>query len=547
MLDGLVERVKVDPGAPFEPAVLAHLAALKSEDPAKFEGLRAQLKKAGCRITELDRVMAREQGPAGDGRPKQADILIELAASAELFHDPSGIAFADIIVDSHRETWPIRGGGFRHWLARRYYLKTRGAPNSEALQSALNVIEARARFDGPERPVSLRVSGLDGKLYLDLADDEWQAIEIDADGWRVCKNPPVRFRRTSGMLASSAPKPGGSIEALRPFLNLANNEDFVLVVAWLLAALRHRGPYPLLAVAGEQGSAKSTFSKMLRSLIDPSTAPLRALPREDRELFIAANNAHVLIYDNVSNLPPWISDTLCRLATGGGFAVRALYTDTDEVIFDAARPMMLNGIEEIITRPDLADRAVFLILEAIPPGGRRLERDLWVAFDAERPRILGALLDAAAHGLRMLSETRLSELPRMADFALWIAACEGALWPTGTFEAAYRNNRESAIGSVIEADPVACGVRALMDGRTVWTGTATHLLAHLKQRVADQGPGFDDGLASPPLPDNPRALSGRLRRAASFLRQAGIAIDFERVGQHRTRTITITNISPQNP
>ena len=226
------------------------------------------------------------------------------------------------------------------------------------MQSALNVIEAKAHFDAPERTVHIRVSGLDGRLYLDLCDANWRAVEIDATGWRVIDNPPVRFRRAAGMQHLPAPVAGGSIEALRSFLNVQSDNDFVLVVAWALAVLRDRGPYPVIVLSGEQGSAKSTFSAILRALLDPNTAPLRALPREDRDLFIAASNGHVLAFDNVSGLPAWISDTLCRLATGGGFAVRQLYTDQDEVLFDAARPVILNGIEEIVTRPDLADRAV---------------------------------------------------------------------------------------------------------------------------------------------------------------------------------------------
>jgi hypothetical protein len=262
------------------------------------------------------------------------------------------------------------------------------------------------------------------------------------------------------------PVSGGSIEALRSFLNVQSDADFVLVVAWALACLRDRGPYPVLVLSGEQGSAKSTFSAMLRALLDPNTAPLRALPREDRDLFIAASNGHVLAFDNVSGLPAWISDTLCRLATGGGFAVRQLYTDQDEVLFDAARPVSLNGIEDIITRPDLADRTLFLMLEPIPEERRRPEAELWAAFEAARPRILGVLLDAVAKGLAKLPATRLDKLPRMADFALWATACESALWPSGTFWSAYRGNRDEAVESVIDADPIAVAVRAVMTART---------------------------------------------------------------------------------
>jgi hypothetical protein len=364
-LDGLVERTAADPGVAFESEVLERLAVFKRDYRAAFEALRAQLKKAGCRVTALDEAIAEESGEAGGRGPTQADILIDLAQSAELFHTPDGTGFADLDINGHRETWPIRAKGFRRWLARSFFGATGGAPSSEALQSALNVIEAKAHFDAPERVVHMRVGGLDGRLYLDLGDETWRAVEIDATGWRVIDNPPVRFRRTAGMQPLPMPAPGGSVEKLRSFLNVQSDTDFVLVIAWALAVLRYCGPYPILVLAGEQGSAKSTFSKMLRALLDPNTAPLRALPREDRDLFIAANNGHLLSFDNVSGLPAWISDTLCRLATGGGFAVRQLYTDQDEALFDAQRPVILNGIEDIVTRPDLADRAARRLLIAL--------------------------------------------------------------------------------------------------------------------------------------------------------------------------------------
>jgi hypothetical protein len=481
-------------------------------------------------------------GPEGCRRArKQADVLIELAQSAELFHAPNGTGFTDLDVDGHRETWPIRSKGFKGWLARLFYHATGGAPSSEALQSALNVIEAKGRFEAPEREVHVRVGGLDGRLYLDLADKRWRAVDIDRDGWRVIDNPPVRFRRAAGMKALPAPVVGGSIDALRSFLNVKSDADFVLVVAWLLAALRDRGPYPVLVLSGEQGSAKSTLAAMMRALLDPNTAPLRALPREDRDLFIAANNGHVLAFDNVSGLPPWISDTLCRLATGGGFAVRQLYTDQDEVLFDASRPVILNGIEDTVTRPDLADRAVFLTQEPIPEEHRRPEAELWAAFEAERPRILGVLLDAVVEGLKRLPETRLEKLPRMADFALWATACETALWSAGTFCSAYSGNRDEAVDRVIDADPVAGAVRAMIVTRTVWTGTASELLGALGEMAGDRVG------KSKSWPDSPRALSGRLRRAATFLRKVGIEVAFVKSNdRRRSRTIKISKIQEQD-
>src|SRR5262249_16709904 len=160
----------------------------------------------------------------------------------------------------------------------------------------------------------------------------WRAVEIGSEGWRVIAEPPVRFRRPAGMLPLPMPRPGGTLEQLRSLLNLPELDDLVLVTTWLLAALRHGGPHPLLLIPGEQGSAKTVLPKMLRALVDPNVAPVRSLPRDERDLFIAANNGHVLAFDNLSALPPWLSDALCRLASGGSFAVRQLYTDQDEVL-----------------------------------------------------------------------------------------------------------------------------------------------------------------------------------------------------------------------
>ena len=532
-LDGLAERSAEDPGAAFSPEALERLAALQKEDRAAFEALRALLRKAGCRVTALDKAIAGKTSEGGRG-PTQADMLIDIAGAAELFHAADGMAYADIEIDGHRETWRVRTKGFRRWLARQYFDESGGAPSSEAMQSALNVVEAKAHFDGPERTVYVRVGSLDDRLYLDLGDETWRAVEITATGWRVIDSPPVRFRRAAGMQPLPVPLSGGSIETLRPFLNVRSDTDFVLVVAWALAVLRNRGPYPVIVLSGEQDSAKSTFSAILRALLDPNTAPLRALPREDRDLFIAANNGHVLAFDNISGLPSWISDTICRLAKGGGFAVRQLYTDEDEVLFDAARPMILNGIEDMVTRPDLADRAIFLNLEPIPEEYRRSEAELWARFDAERPRILGALLDTVVEGLKRLSETRLPKLPRMADFALWALACEKAIWPTGTFWSAYCGNRDEAVENVIEADPVAAAVRAFMVERTEWNGTASDLLDALAKSAGEPV------AKSKTWPASPQALSGRLRRASTLLRTVGIEIVRTREGRDRARTIHIT-------
>jgi hypothetical protein len=459
-------------------------------------------------------------------------MLAPLAATDALFHTPAGIAFADLMVDGHRETWPIRSKRFRAWLRRRYYQETGDALSAEAIRSTLDLLEARAQFDAPERAIHVRVAEHAGHIYLDLADEGWRAVEIGPSGWRVIGCPPVRFRRPAGMLPLPVPEQGGSIEALVPLLNLASRNDLVLVVTWLLATLRSRGPYPLLAISGEQGSAKTVLSKLLKALIDPNAAPVRSLAREERDLMIAANHSYLLAFDNLSDLPASPSDAFCRLASGGSFAVRQLYTDDEEVLFQAARPILLNGIEDVVRRPDLADRAIFLNLAPIAEEQRRPELELWREFEIARPRILGALLDAVSHGLRGLPRIRFEKLPRMADFALWAMACETAFWPAGTFLRAYDANRRTAVERFIDTDPVAACVRDIMADCRTWTGTASDLL-----RAAADLAGHDLLWRTAAWPRNPRALAGRLRRAQTFLRALGIDITFSREGRAGSRII----------
>jgi hypothetical protein len=467
-------------------------------------------------------------------------MLMDIARPEDLFHTAIGTAFADITVEGHRETWPIRSKRFRAFLRRGYYQATGEAASAAEIRSVLDLLEARAQFDGSERTIHVRTAEHAGHIYLDLADEHWRSVKIGPEGWQVIQPPPVRFRRPPGMLPLPTPERGGSIETLQSFLNLASRNDFVLIVAWLLAALRSGGPYPLLAISGEQGSAKTVLSKLLKALIDPNAAPVRSLSREERELMISANNGYLLAFDNLSGLPSWLSDALCRIATGGSFAVRQLYTDDEEVLFEASRPILLNGIEDVISRPDLGDRAIFLTLAPIAEADRRSEAELLREFEVARPRILGALLDAVVHGLGVINQIHLDGLPRMADFARWAAACETAFWPAGTFAHAYAANRRAAIESIIEADPLAACVRRIMGERTSWSGSASDLLRLCAETARE------DISTSPPWAKNPRALAGRLRRTQTCLRTLDIEITFAREGRLGARMIRMRALRPSH-
>jgi hypothetical protein len=477
-----------------------------------------------------DSASARHVG--GTPADNQTNQLIALADEAELFHSKEGVPYADVLAKGHRETWLVTSkgsGGFAQWLRYRFYEATGGAPNSQSLTSALNTLAAKARYDGPVHEVYVRLAAVDDRIYLDLCDEDWHVIEIDANGWGVIEEPPVRFLRRRGMMPMPMPAKHSrqsrrkAVDKLYDYVNVATEEDFCLLVSYLLAALSGRGPFVVLVLMGEPGTAKSTLARILKELVDPNKAPLRAPPREARDMFVAANNSYLIAFDNFSDLPDWLSDMLCRLSTGGGFGTRQLYTDEDEMLFDAMRPVVLTCVDNVIIRGDLSDRTIFLTLLSIPENKRRHQREFWAAFDRDKPAILGALLDIVSRGLRELPYVKLTEYPRMADFAEFATACEkgstDALWKEGLFADAYAMNRASAAQSVIDEDLVANAIRRLMAKRDAWEGGAASLLADLNELVSETIKQHKN------WPKAANALSRRMNKASGVLRKIGIELE----------------------
>ena len=219
--------------------------------------------------------------------------------------------------------------------------------------------------------------------------------------------------RPDGMRALPIPvRDAGALKLLQGLFNLPDDAEgrhnFRLIAAWLVAALYPTGPYAVLAVDGEQGSGKSSACKMLRRLVDPNAADLRAKPRSEDDLLIAAMNGRVVALDNVSHIEADMADALCRLATGAGFGKRILYSDLGETIVAVSRPILLNGIPSLLARADLADRSIAVTLQHIPDDKRRPESEVWSNFDACAPAIFALLLDALVVALGRLPKLQLS-------------------------------------------------------------------------------------------------------------------------------------------
>lgn len=481
-----------------------------------------------------------EQLPRPKEQPNQAQVLVDIGSRAELFHTPEREAYALCPVGGHSEAYSIseRGGGLRDYLILEYYRLKDQVPSSTALTDATGILRAKAMLEGPTRKVYTRLAWEGDRLFLDLANDARDVIEISSTGWTIATDPPVIFRRPKGIQALPRPVQGGTLDDLRRFINVQRESDWMLVVGWLVGTLKPYGAMAHLALAGEQGSAKTTATRLLRGIIDPNDAGVRKEPKDERDLVLAARNGLIVTLDNASRLSDDLSDGLCRLSTGAAISTRKLYTDDEEAFLVAKRPAILNGIIEIVTRGDLSDRTITIELQPIAEAQRRTEADMDAEYDALRPSILGGLLDAASAALRNWGTTRLDRSPRMADFARWVEAAAPALgWKPRAFLTAYANMGEDATATLLEASPIGRACQDFAHGlpSRSWTGTAEDLLLKLNAKVAyfDRPKGW---------PGSPRALADALRRLAPAARGVGISLDFHRQNAKRLWTIQVIDL-----
>ena len=317
--------------------------------------------------------------------------------------------------------------------------------------------------------------------------------------------------------------------------SICTDRDFRLMIAWMAAALRPVGPYPVLALYGEQAAAKSTLAKVVRLLIDPQDAPLLAIPRGTRNLMVTGHNGWLLAYDNISVISDVVSDGLCMVSTGGAYAGRALFSNDERSVIHVQRPVILSGIEEFVRRGDLGDRTVYLNLPSIDDADRRLEEEFWSAFHQDQPKILGGLLDAIVGGLREMPTINLPRLPRMADFAAFGEAVGRTLgWPAGTFLSDYDGNRQESTATQLEDSLVANVLLRNAYRFDGWTGTASELLSLLTRGVSKRV------ASSSRWPKTPGHLTNELRRIAPQLRMHGISITYERNREKRLLTLKST-------
>lgn len=560
MLRGALAVVRLDElGHAGVAAALDQLWSVRAKDRRDYDRVIAFARRRvvespspanrrGCRCRPP---VEQDDEPTKDDEPKKstATRLVEMAEMDYTLGctddgEPFGVPkVAPFIVAT------LRGSrhSLRAKLAQSYFTQRGTAPSQSALADALMVLEGKAQQCEPE-PLHLRVARDKDDLVLDLGDATGSAVVINSAGWRVTADPPVHFRRTALTGALPAPIGGATLdEVLWPVLNIAEKYR-PLVAGVLVAALLPDLPHPVVLLTGEQGTAKSTTTARLGSILDPSPAQVRKAPRDVESWTTAAAGSWTVCLDNLSDIPDWLSDALCRASTGDGDVRRRLFTDGDLHVVAFRRCVILNGIDVGALRGDLADRTVHLPLDRIPATSRREDRALTEEWARTHPRVLGAVLDLAVRVLAVLPSTVVESPPRMADLARVLAAVDSVLGTDGldTYRRLGRDLAEDAAGS----DPVLVAMVKALGRRDEWTGASGDLLPLLRAAAtpADEHGRPVDGWRPPKgWPATARALTGQLKRVAPMLRLLGWTVEEIDRNASRTKQITWRLVPPPDP
>ncbi len=522
---------------------------LREHAPDEWFAIRGPLKDAtraaGLKLADIETATR----PQGDGEFDDSTIADELVAlvqeRADLFHAADGTCYAALTGDGPARTYRLDTQAFAEWLGYAYFMDTATenrpgrAANDTAVRTARTVLIGIAKHAGDERPVYLRAAHHGGTYYVDLGSDDGRVIEVTPGGWRIVARPPVHFWRPSTLRPLPVPVAGGDLSLLWRYANVPTDLR-PLVEAWLLDAWRPETPFAVLELVGQQGTAKSSTQERLRRCVDPNAVDLRAAPKSVEDLFVSAGANWVASLNNLSHLSAPMQDALCNLATGGGFAGRTLYTNADETLIEAKRPVMLNGIVPLVTAQDLTDRVVHVALPEL--ASYRTETDIRADFDRDAPSIVGGLLDLFVRTLAELPRVTLAKPPRMADYAaLGESMTRAQGGAAGDFLSLYLANRRDSVSRSLDSSPVACAIRKLMEGHPptsvapAWTGTMSQLLYALAQHR--------DGADA--WPKSARGLGDALRRQRPALAQVGIGITIGKAGRDGV-PVTIRRL-PENP
>lgn len=458
----------------------------------------------------------------------QSKALIELAyeMTDEFFKCDLGIV-ATIKVQEAQRHFPLDEQLFKQLLIKQFYTLCADSPSEKSVKEATNTILAIEMFkEGNYQDVFVRVAQHNEKVFIDLGNADYEVVEISKEGWCIIKNAPVKFIRKDTMQPLAMPVKGGEVNTLKKVFNM-KEQQFRLWLSFIVGCFNPKGPFPILVLQGASGSGKTILSEITKAIVDPAFAPVRSLPKSEEDLLVIAQKNWLLVFDNLSGISNHMSDAFCKLSTGGGFATRKLYTNNEEAVMAATRPVIINGIDRITRRQDLANRAIVLSLPYILPKHRKTTEEIWDEYNRNAGSIMGLLCDAVSEALRNFENTEIQQKPRMADFAKWVTAAEHTLgFKKGEFLSLYMKNQQEIAEEAVEHDVLVYAIMTAMQTRNRIYGTASQILDLLKSSVEESYAFTVEWVA-------PNKLKAAITRIEPILLANGIKYNYQRNGMGR--------------
>ena len=448
-----------------------------------------------------------------------------------VFRDQHGNRLIEVTESKgKKKVMPIDSDEFKRYL-RREFLSNTGFPAEEkVIKTTVKSLDAMAEI-APVFKLHQRIAQAGEAIYIDLADEEGDIVEVTATGWQVLTKAPVRFRQNKGAACQVMPVHAAleTVPSLFDFINIQDPSDQLLFEVTLVTCLIPEIAHPVINLIAKEGSAKSTASRVLKALIDPAAADLMKFPTKELDLGLICSQNHLVVFDNLSDISKAQSNLLCQVVTGGNISVRKLYTTDDTVTIPLHSCLVLNGIDIAGHGKDLLDRAIVLALPKIDPSRRKDEKEFWQEFNAAKPLLLSRYFDVLAKAIEFYPDTKPGKKPRMADYYRWALAVTKALGrDPEEFEQAYQANVDRVALDSVEQEPLAVAVTSLVEETSCWQGTISELHNALAYRCDSRQ-----------LPKAPNQLSRELKLVAGTLGKVGIAVEWDK---DRARNLTTVRL-----
>lgn len=456
---------------------------------------------------------------------------IEKVEESKFFISNVGTAYVQILLEEGRtKIVPVKGKEFKSWVRYQAYHEDNKVIEGNVINDFIDTMHAKAVHEGKKIDPFIRIGVYNEVFFYDLLNGKY--IKITEDGYEIVDNVPICFLTNDTMFEQVMPQKDKKVGIfdLKEFVNVKDEETFELFIVILISYFIPQIPHFIMILNGPQGSSKSTLSRMIKAIIDPSGIDIYSFPKNKEDLVLHLNNAYLIPYDNLDTIKSEYNDVLCQVSTGGQYVKRKLYSDSDIVVYKLYRALILNGINVPSSQSDLLDRSIIFSLKTIDSTERKTEKQLISEFKKKIPSFLHDIFCIISDAKEIYPTLTIEGLPRMSDAALWCCAIAEAMGIGSVrFLELYNNNQKEINSDILGENVVAYTLTKFMEKRNNWEGSVTDLWKILKDIVESNDLNKNDSTWA----RSPSYLSRHLNRLKMNLQKENIYFETMNAGSYK--------------